>query len=147
MTQKLALIVGTTMGNAEAVADELQPQLENMGFDVLNTLTPEPKIIAEYPLWLVVCSTHGAGDLPDNLQPLLQWLQQNPDLKGQKYALCGIGDRSYDTFCGALKQIEPALRSCGMIPFVDKIEIDVQHLDLPEDQALSWIEQWPKGIE
>ncbi|QIZ78222.1 FMN-binding protein MioC [Ferrimonas lipolytica] len=143
MTIKLALIVGTTMGNAEAVADELLPELEKRQFEVTYSLAPTAELLADCSHWLVVCSTHGAGDLPDNLHPWFDWIQQKPSLNGKKFALCGIGDSSYDTFCGALKQIDPQLRSCGMIPFVDKIEIDVQQLDLPEDQALSWLEQWP----
>ncbi|WP_028116971.1 FMN-binding protein MioC [Ferrimonas senticii] len=146
MTTPLLLIVGTTMGNAEAVADELEPALTARGFSVTISQDPQVDELQHAQKWLIVCSTHGAGEVPDNLQPWLNWIEQQADLSDRQYALCGIGDRSYDTFCGAIKQLESLLQSRGATAFVDNIEIDVQHLDLPEDQALSWIESWPKRI-
>ncbi|GAA4895708.1 flavodoxin domain-containing protein [Ferrimonas pelagia] len=143
---KIALIIGTTMGGAEAVADELLPVLENAGHEVIYCLDPQAEILLSCPLWLVVTSTHGAGELPENLVKTHQWLATQPSLNGIQYALCGIGDSSYDTFCGALDLLEMPLRSNGAIAFVDKIRIDVQHMDLPEDQALSWLESWIQRI-
>ncbi|MFI3245109.1 MAG: flavodoxin domain-containing protein [Ferrimonas sp.] len=145
MNRALSLIVGTTMGNAEAVADEIEPLLIQRGFQVTNTLSPISAQLLTSPLWLIVCSTHGAGEVPENLQPWLQWLATQTDLSDHQYALCGIGDSSYDTFCGALILIESELQRVGMIPFVDKIEIDVQAIELPENKALMWIQNWPMG--
>ncbi|MBY6097000.1 FMN-binding protein MioC [Ferrimonas balearica] len=143
----IALIIGTTMGGAEAVADELQAQLEQNGHQVTATLDPELADLEAAPLWLVVTSTHGAGELPDNLHPFhAQLSEQKPDLSGTRIALCGIGDSSYDTFCGALDQLDPLLRSLGAIPLVDRISIDVQAQEIPEDQALSWLESWQDRI-
>ncbi|MBY5994224.1 FMN-binding protein MioC [Ferrimonas balearica] len=142
MTQ-IALIIGTTMGGAEAVADELQERLEQAGHQCHPTLTPELTTLRQFDHWLVVTSTHGAGDLPDNLVPFQAELtQQKPDLGTTRLALCGIGDSSYDTFCGALDHLEPLMRSLGAIPLVDRIEIDVQSPEIPEDQALRWIESY-----
>ncbi len=143
---KIALIIGTTLGGAEAVADELLPVLEADGHEVHYGLHFDPQALLEAPFWLLVTSTHGAGELPDNLQPFADWLDGQPDLSGHRYALCGIGDSSYDTFCGALDLLDPALRSAGASPLVDKIKIDVQQMDLPEDQALRWLESWQDRI-
>lgn len=139
----IALIIGTTMGGAEAVADELQAQLEELGHQITATQEPALEDLLTIPSWLVVTSTHGAGELPDNLHPFHAALMaQQPDLSPIRIALCGIGDSSYDTFCGALDQLDPLLRSLGAIPLVDEIRIDVQSPEIPEDQALSWISQW-----
>ena len=44
-------------------------------------------------VWLVITS-HGAGDLPDNLQPLYDELQeQQPDLSNVRFGAVGIGSR------------------------------------------------------
>ncbi|GAA5193855.1 FMN-binding protein MioC [Ferrimonas gelatinilytica] len=139
---KIALIIGTTLGGAEAVADELQPVLESAGHEIHYGLDFDPQALLEAPFWLLVTSTHGAGELPENLLPFAHWLETQPDLSQHRYALCGIGDSSYDTFCGALDLLDPALRSSGATPLVDKIRIDVQQIDLPEDQALSWLTGW-----
>ncbi|MBY6188760.1 FMN-binding protein MioC [Marinobacter hydrocarbonoclasticus] len=144
---QIALIIGTTMGGAEAVADELQAQLEQNGHQVTPTLTPNLEDLQTEPLWLVVTSTHGAGELPDNLHPFYDALNtQKPDLSQVRIALCGIGDSSYDTFCGALDLLDPLLRSLGAIPVVDRIQIDVQAQEIPEDQALSWLEGWQNRL-
>lgn len=144
---KIALIIGTTMGGAEAVADELQAQLEEAGHDVLATLEPDLAQLSDWPHWLIVTSTHGAGELPDNLHPFHAALtDQQPDLSGIRIALCGIGDSSYDTFCGAVDLLDPLLRSLGAIPLVDGIRIDVQAVELPEDQALEWLSGWQNTL-
>ncbi|MBY5923465.1 FMN-binding protein MioC [Ferrimonas balearica] len=143
----IALIIGTTMGGAEAVADELQAQLEQAGHQVTATQEPELKELQAIPSWLVVTSTHGAGELPDNLHAFHEALMtQQPDLSPIRIALCGIGDSSYDTFCGALDLLDPLLRSLGAIPLVDEIKIDVQSPEIPEDQALSWLSHWQEQL-
>lgn len=138
----IQLIIGTTMGGAEAVADELQERLQAAGHQCTETQAPEIGEILSVPTWLIVTSTHGAGDLPDNLLPFEQALADpDLDLSGIRFALCGIGDSSYDTFCGALDRLEPLLRSRGAAAVVDRIAIDVQANEIPEDQALNWLEQ------
>ncbi|BDY07119.1 FMN-binding protein MioC [Ferrimonas sp. YFM] len=139
MTQ-LALIVGTTMGGAEAVADELAEKLQTLDIEAEIHLNPDLDTLKQTPNWLVVTSTHGAGELPDNLQPLAKSLE-GADLSSIRYAICGIGDSSYDTFCGAAKTVEELLQQNGATELVNKIEIDVQSLELPEDKALVWIDQ------
>lgn len=137
---KIAIIVGTTMGGAEAVADELELTLNKAGHQCQLTLSPEAKEMEEFPTWLIVTSTHGAGDLPDNLISFHDELSRSkPDLNAISFALCGIGDSSYDTFCGALNHLDPLLRSLGAKPIVDKLRIDVKDEDLPESQAIKWL--------
>ena len=77
----ITLISGSTLGSAEYVAEHLAEKLEDAGFSTEMLHGPE---LDELPLtgrWLVVSSTHGAGELPDNLQPLLEQIaEQQPDL-------------------------------------------------------------------
>jgi flavodoxin len=63
---------------------------------------------------LVITSTHGAGDVPDNLQPFAKDLaEQQPDLNAFKYGVIALGDRSYDTFCQGGKTLDRLLAECG----------------------------------
>lgn len=143
----IAIIVGTTLGSAEYVADEMMAQLTNQGHQAQTYLNADLADISSHSLWIVVSSTHGAGDLPDNIQPFLQQiLLQSPDLHAIKYALCAIGDSSYDTFCQGPEKLISAIEGCGAKAIVDKIQIDVQSDPVPEDPALMWLSQWQDTI-
>lgn len=139
----ITLISGSTLGSAEYVAEHLADKLEEAG---LSTETLHGPALDELPLqgiWLVVSSTHGAGDLPDNLQPLYEELeQQRPDLSGLRYGAVGIGNREYDLFCGAIKQFDQLLVALGAKRIGERLEIDVLEHEIPEDPAEAWLENW-----
>lgn len=144
---KIEVIVGTTLGSAEYVADEMMAQLTDQGHQVQVHLTPTLCEIDTHALWIIVSSTHGAGDLPDNIQPFFNEItEQKPDLSQVNFALCAIGDSSYDTFCQGPEKLISAIQDCDAKAFVDKIQIDVQLDPVPEDPALSWLAQWQQEI-
>ena len=96
---------------------------------------------------LVITSTHGAGDVPDNLQPFAKDLaDQHPDLNALKYGVIGLGDRSYDTFCQGGKTLDRLLAECGASRIGDRLEIDVTQHEIPEDAAEAWIHDWMQMI-
>ncbi|MCL1124647.1 FMN-binding protein MioC [Shewanella surugensis] len=137
---KIDIIVGTTLGNAEYVADEIASELTALGHEIQLHLTPNRTELTQDSLWFIVSSTHGAGDLPDNIQPFFNEIEQNqPDLSHKKFIICAIGDSSYDTFCHGPTKLECLLEHCSAKACVDKIEIDVQRDPIPEKAALSWI--------
>ncbi|AUD58475.1 FMN-binding protein MioC [Shewanella sp. Pdp11] len=144
---KIEVIVGTTLGSAEYVADEMMAQLTDQGHQVQVHLTPTLCEIDTHALWIIVSSTHGAGDLPDNIQPFFNEITaQKPDLSQVNFALCAIGDSSYDTFCQGPEKLISAIQDCDAKAFVDKIQIDVQLDPVPEDPALAWLAQWQQDI-
>lgn len=143
----IEVIVGTTLGSAEYVADEMMAQLTDQGHQVQVHLTPTLCEIDTHALWIIVSSTHGAGDLPDNIQPFFNEITaQKPDLSQVNFALCAIGDSSYDTFCQGPEKLISAIQDCDAKAFVDKIQIDVQLDPVPEDPALAWLAQWQQDI-
>lgn len=141
------ILVGTTLGGSEYVADELEAQLEQAGHETRIHLSPDLEQLDPKAIWLLVSSTHGAGDLPDNIQPLLAQIQsQKPDLTEVKYALCAIGDSSYDTFCQGPEQLVEQMEQLGAKAIVNKIQIDVQQDPVPEEPALSWLSDWQNQV-
>ena len=139
----ITLISGSTLGSAEYVAEHLAEKLEDGGFSTEMLHGPE---LDELPLngrWLVVSSTHGAGELPDNLQPLLEQIaEQQPDLSEVQFGAVGLGSSEYDTFCGAIKQIDDLLIARGAKRIGDRLEIDVTEHEIPEDPAEEWVKNW-----
>jgi len=139
----ITLITGSTLGSAEYVAELLAEKLEEAGFSTELLHGPELEELSVEGTWLVVCSTHGAGDLPDNLQPLFDELaEKKPDLSQVRYGAVGIGNREYDLFCGAIEKIDVLLTSCGAQRIGDRLDIDVLEHEIPEDPAEVWVESW-----
>lgn len=145
---KIALLVGTTLGGSEYVADELAEQLSQLNHQAEVFVDPQLAHLNDFSLWIIVSSTHGAGDLPDNIMPFYKQLMlEMPNLNAIQHALCAIGDSSYDTFCRGPEKIIDLLLQYGSSAIVDKIQIDVQQNPVPEEPALAWLSQWQHKVK
>jgi MioC protein len=143
----ITLISGSTLGGAEYVAEHLAEKLEEAGFSTETLHGPLLEDLTADGIWLVVSSTHGAGDIPDNLLPLYEALQeQKPDLSGVRFGAVGIGSREYDTFCGAIEKIDSELIACGAKQLGETLKINILDHDIPEDPAEIWLGSWTKLI-
>lgn len=142
------IIVGSQMGAAEAVADELAAAIEQAGFAAVVHEMPQYDDIPKADVhWLVCTSTHGAGDLPDNLVEFAKQLQADkPDLSVIKYGIIGLGDTSYDTFCQAAHQMDQLLTQLNAEKVAESLEINALDPDLPEDYALAWLPSWLNAL-
>ncbi|MGQ8818550.1 FMN-binding protein MioC [Serratia sp. NA_13] len=139
----ITLISGSTLGSAEYVAEHLAEKLEAAGFTTETLHGPELDELTLSGRWLVVSSTHGAGDLPDNLQPLLEQIEEQlPDLSQVEFGAVGLGSSEYDTFCGAIQRIDDLLIARGAKRIGDRLEIDVTEHEIPEDPAEKWVKNW-----
>lgn len=143
------ILVGSTLGGTEYVAEAAQTLLEEAGFDSelhfdpdLNTLS-----LSEDELWLICLSTHGAGDYPENFKPFVEQLQSvNAPLVDVRYGVIGVGDSNYDTFCEAAKNIDYILEEMGAVRIGDRFEIDVVDQPIPEDGITEWIPLWIEDL-
>ncbi|PHM30637.1 FMN-binding protein MioC [Xenorhabdus innexi] len=141
----ITLISGSTMGSAEYVAEHMAEILDNLGFSTEILHGPSLDDLPLNGLWLVVTSTHGAGDLPENLQPLADEIaQQKPDLNLVTFGAVGIGSSEYDTFCGAIRSLEQLLEDHQAKRIGDRLEIDILQHEIPEDPAEKWVKEWAK---
>lgn len=139
--KNISIIVGSQMGSAEYVAEQLQDTLVENNFIVTVHEQPVLANIAD-TVWLICTSTHGAGELPDNIQAFAADLSQGNTLSNIHYAVIGLGDSSYDQFNQAAKQVDQLLLDKGANQLLDRLEIDAQSEDLPEDIALAWLPQF-----
>ncbi|AFJ48994.1 FMN-binding protein MioC [Shimwellia blattae] len=139
----ITLISGSTLGSAEYVAEHLAELLEASDISTETLHGPHLDALAQSGIWLIVTSTHGAGDLPDNIQPLYDEIaSQQPDLSQVRYGAIGIGSREYDTFCGAIEKFDALLASCGARRVGDMLRINVLDHEIPEDPAEIWLGSW-----
>ncbi|MDW2744661.1 FMN-binding protein MioC [Atlantibacter subterraneus] len=140
---EITLISGSTLGSAEYVAEHLAEKLEDTGFTTDTQHGPMLDDLRADGVWLIVTSTHGAGDVPDNLEPFYTAIkEQRPDLSNVRYGAVGIGSREYDTFCGAIDKIDTLLTECGAKRIGDLLKINVHDHEIPEDPAEIWLGSW-----
>lgn len=141
----ILILVGTESGNAQMVADALKPVLELAGHavDVTDKAATRADLEAHGVL-LVVCATHGSGDIPTNILPLAETLErERPDLSGHRYGVIALGDMTYqDTYCGGGKKVDRVFELCGARKIGERLEVDASSQPLPDEEALGWIEGW-----
>lgn len=140
MNKSVSIIVGSVLGATEYVADAIQEHLESQGVNVSVHLSPEFEATPKQDFWLICTSTHGAGDLPDNIQPFATALE-SADLKGTEASVIGLGDSSYDTFCQGAATMEMLLLKSGCTITFPTHTIDVLQHPIPEDEAVEWIKK------
>lgn len=139
----IEILVGSQMGAAEYTADQVAETLAQAGYEVRLHLTPELEQLSRNSTWLVITSTYGAGDLPDNIQPFADQLARDQtDLTTISYAVITLGDSSYDTFCFAGLKMRQILDQCQAKFLGVSLNIDVQQADLPEDTAVAWLPEF-----
>ncbi|MBN6068831.1 FMN-binding protein MioC [Aggregatibacter actinomycetemcomitans] len=140
MQPKICLITGSTLGGAEYVAEHLESVLQQQGFSTELLHGPSLDEVINEKLWLVVTSTHGAGELPDNLKPLFDELKTgDADLSGLRFAVIGLGNSDYDTFCFAVDTVEQTLQAKSAVKIIDALRIDVLTETDQEQCAEDWL--------
>lgn len=143
---KFEIVVGSVLGASEYVAEALEEELKARSHDVLVHLQPSFSNINFDNLIIVVTSTHGAGDLPDNIQAFEAALTEQA-LPQTKFMIIGLGDSSYDTFCQGAITMEETFTKAGASLIHPPIHIDVLHHPVPEDEALVYLKEVLKHCE
>ncbi|MEM0912334.1 MAG: flavodoxin domain-containing protein [Pseudomonadota bacterium] len=133
------IIVGSVLGASEYVADAVDAFLLKKNHTCQIHLNPTLKDIPKDNTWIIICSTHGAGELPENIQPFANELD-NCQLTNQ-FLVIGLGDISYDTFCQGSITMQEKLEIAGAKIMISPLHIDVLNHPVPEEYAIEWLNE------
>lgn len=134
------VLFGSQTGNAEKLARELAARLSQESVPVrveaMNSYKTA-RLKRESSL-LVVVSTHGEGEPPDNARPFHEFLfsKKAPQLPQLHYSVLGLGDSSYEFFCKTGQDFDARLAELGGTPLYHRADCDVDY----EEAAAAWIE-------
>ncbi|MEL6531486.1 MAG: sulfite reductase subunit alpha [Pseudomonadota bacterium] len=135
----LDIIYGTQTGNAEAVAEEAAELAKTRGFTprIAEMDDIEMDHLAAMENLVIVVSTYGEGEMPDNAQQFWDALSAStaPRLEALNYGVLALGDTSYEHFCQAGKVIDTRLEQLGAKRLGARVDCDVDY----EDAATAWL--------
>ena len=135
----LLIAFGSQSGNAESLAKRLAREASGRGFAAraagLDSLQPADFVKDKNVL--LITSTWGEGDMPDNAAAFWDAINQNgssPKFDGVQYSVLALGDKNYaDTFCLAGKKLDQRLAELGAKRIVDRVDCDVDFDDLAKE--------------
>lgn len=135
----LHILYGSQSGNSEVLAKDLKKHGLAQGFEAtiaeLDSLSVDE--LCQMDHLLIVCSTFGDGDPPDNAKNFYTQLMGDdaPQLPPSlNFSVCGLGDSSYTHFNKCAKDIEARLRQLGGTPTTDFMSCDAAF----EDDYATW---------
>ncbi|ELY4374995.1 NADPH-dependent assimilatory sulfite reductase flavoprotein subunit [Cronobacter sakazakii] len=127
----ITLISASQTGNARRVAEVLRDDLlaAQLNVNLVNAGDYKFKQIAQEKLLIVVASTQGEGDPPEEAVALHKFLlsKKAPKLDGTAFAVFGLGDTSYEHFCQAGKDFDTRLAELGAERLLDRVDADVEY--------------------
>ncbi len=129
--RSIHILFGSQSGNAEGLAAKIGKRAEAFGlvstvhdmdgFDI-SSLSSMSRV-------LIVCSTWGEGEQPDNAEEL--WQSANgdgaPSLSNTHFSVCALGDTSYELFCESGKEWDQRFEELGGTRLVDRVDCDVDY--------------------
>ena len=137
----LSILYGSQSGNSEVLAKDLKKFAATVGFDgvieELDNISLEDLAAKNHVL--IVCSTFGEGEPPDNAKNFYEALMGDSATAlpaSLHFSVCGLGDTSYADFNQCARDIHKRMVELGATACHDLVECDVAF----EDDFASWKE-------
>ncbi len=125
----LAILFGSQTGNAESVAYTCADMAKNHGLSaqVIDMGDIEPAELVSYERLLLITSTYGEGEMPDNAEELWEAMSADdaPTFDKTYFSVLGLGDTAYDDFCEAAKLWDVRLAELGAKRIAERVDCDV----------------------
>ena len=142
VSKEVTILFGSQTGNAQNIAKNAGKTLEGQGFQVTVSSMSDfkPNSLKKVKNLLIVVSTHGEGDPPDNAMSFREFIhgKRAPKLDDLRYSVLSLGDSSYEFFCQTGKDFDKRLEELGGKRLYDRVDCD---LDFDEPAA-----EWLNGV-
>lgn len=150
MTINVVIVSGTVFGAAEEVAHHAAELLVEAGLNITYKprLSYSELLALEPDVLLFVTSTTGMGELPENLQPLVNALREQPaQWAGLLGAVIGLGDACYgEDFCAGGEMIRELYAELGIVELQDMLRLDASETVTPTDDAEPWLVEFAAAL-
>lgn len=126
LIERIVIGYGSESGNARGLTQRLLHLLGVQPYELavqdLNTLNLDT--LTKQDLLIIVCSSFGDGEPPGNADRFMDQLSQQEHLTDQPYAIFGLGDTAYPTFCGFTKSLDAMLLQKQAKPWINRVDAD-----------------------
>lgn len=136
---KATIVYASMTGNNEDMAEILEEDLQDYGFDVENNDVSfaDASDYLDSDLCVFVTYTYGEGKMTDEIADFYDQLK-DLDLNGKYFAVMGSGDKTYgEHFCENVFDFEKLFKECGAEEITKPVTIE----NAPEDDDLDLIDQ------
>lgn len=134
------ILYGSQTGNAEGLAATAASAAKQHGLEPVVKALDEVELeeLGAMRRVLIVTSTYGEGEMPDNAQLFWEALSSEhaERLEDMSFGVLAIGDTGYDGFCEAGKNLDTRLEQLGAKRLLARVDCDVDY----EEPANAWIE-------
>ncbi|WP_159714690.1 NADPH-dependent assimilatory sulfite reductase flavoprotein subunit [Blochmannia endosymbiont of Camponotus nipponensis] len=127
--KKITLISASQTGNARQLAEQLRDDINLVNLDVVlfNAGDYKFKQIYKETLLIIITSTYGEGEPPEEAVALYKYLFSNRAVRMENthFAVFSFGDQSYEYFAKAGKDFDCRLEELGAHRLCDRVDVDV----------------------
>ncbi|WP_368198517.1 assimilatory sulfite reductase (NADPH) flavoprotein subunit [Bacillus pumilus] len=142
VSKDVTVIYGSQTGNSEGLAKKTAQHLEEKGFQVtLSSMSDfKPNNLKKIHNLLMIVSTHGEGDPPDNALSFHEYVhgRRAPKLDHLSFSVLSLGDSSYEFFCQTGKEFDERFKELGGTRLTDRVDCDLDY-----DEPFS---EWLQGV-
>ncbi|MDW6054459.1 assimilatory sulfite reductase (NADPH) flavoprotein subunit [Bacillus paralicheniformis] len=140
VSKEVTILFGSQTGNAQGLAENAAKTLTERGFQVTVSAMSDfkPNQLKKLKNLLIVVSTHGEGDPPDNALSFHEFLhgRRAPKLDDLRYSVLALGDTSYEFFCQTGKEFDQRLGELGGTRLHPCVDCDLDY----DEPAAAWLE-------
>lgn len=127
----LTVLYGSQTGTAESLAKQLAKQAAARQFvaTVVDMATATPEALAGAQNIIVITSTYGEGEPPDNATDFWNMILSDsfPKLNGIPFSVFALGDTNYEKFCQFGKDIDLRLEALGAKRINERFDADTDY--------------------
>ncbi|MEC0696944.1 assimilatory sulfite reductase (NADPH) flavoprotein subunit [Bacillus atrophaeus] len=146
ISKEVTILYGSQTGNAQGLAENTGKTLEGRGYQVnVSSMSDfKPNNLKKIKNLLIVVSTHGEGDPPDNALSFHEFLhgRRAPKLDDLRFSVLALGDSSYEFFCQTGKEFDARLEELGGTRLSPRVDCDLDY----DEPAAEWVEEVLGGL-